>query len=112
MTKLKKWWQIYPVGTAAGDEEKKFFVAIARNPKFIWRTVGALAQETGLTKTRIEEIIDKYYKKGMIYQNDKQPDQWGYWETIGVDPNINNVKSTADSDKDARLKKAVSPKKP
>lgn len=106
MAKLKKWWEIYPVGTQAGDDEKKFFVAIARNPLYKYRSVGAIAQETGLTKTRIEEIIEKYHKKGMLYQNDKHTDQWAYWEIIGIDPNINDPKSTADKDKDVRVKKA------
>jgi hypothetical protein len=109
MSKLKKWWEVYPAGTQAGDEEKKFFVAIARNPKYVYRSVGAIATETGLTKTRVEEIIQKYWKKGMLLQNEKHHDQWGYWETVGVDPLTVDVKSIADEDKDARVTKAKKP---
>jgi hypothetical protein len=108
MAKLRKWWEIYPAGTPAGDEEKKFFVAIARNLKFTYRSAGALAQETGLTKTRCEEIISKYHAKGMLVQSSKHPDQWGYWETVGIDPDaVDSQASTAEADKDARIKKAT-----
>jgi hypothetical protein len=104
--KTKKWLEVYPAGTQAGDEEKKFFVAIARNPKYTWRSVSALASETGLTKTRCEEIIAKYHPKGIILQNQNNPDQWGYWETVGADPSVKSP-GLADADKDARVKKAV-----
>ena len=82
MKKLRKWTQVYPQGTKAGDEEQKFFIALARHPKFEWRTVAALSKETGLTKERIEEIIQKYTKSGMVLNNPKNEDQWAYWERV------------------------------
>lgn len=106
---LKKWWEIYPKGTQAGDEEKKFFVSIARHAQFKFRSVVAIATETGLTKTRTEEIVQKYWQAGMLFQNPKKPDQWGYWETIGYDPNTKTL-GVADADKAVRLKKASSKK--
>jgi hypothetical protein len=80
MNEPQKWYRAYPQGTKQGDEEQKFFKAIARHPKFDWRSVASLSAETGLPKKRIEEIIAKYFKVGMVFQNPKNEDQWGYWE--------------------------------
>lgn len=76
----KKWIDVYPQGTKAGDEEQAFFISIARNPKWTWRSVSAIAQDAKLSKERTEEIIEKYFKKGMIFQNPSNEDMWGYWE--------------------------------
>lgn len=75
-----RWTDIYPQGTKEGDEEQSFFIALARNPKWQWRSTAQLAKEANLSKERVEEIINKYYKKGMIFQNPSNPDMWGYWE--------------------------------
>lgn len=113
MAKLKKWWEIYPAGTKAGDEEKRFFVALARHPQYKYRSVGAIAQETGLTKTRCDEIINKYHPKGIIIQNNKHLDQWGYWETLGIDPDSgDSAASVSEADKNVRIQKATSTKNP
>jgi hypothetical protein len=80
--KPKKWTDVYPHGTKEGDEELKFFISLARNQKYQWRSISAISKETGLTKERVEEIIAKYYKKGMVFQNPKNEDQWGYWERV------------------------------
>ena len=78
--KPKKWTQVYPQGTKAGDEEQKFFIALARHPKYDFRSTSAIAKETGLSKDRVEEIVSKYINKGMVFQNPKNEEQWGYWE--------------------------------
>lgn len=78
--KPKKWWEVYPQGTKVGSEEQKFFVTISRHTKYKFRSVSQLSKETGLTKERIEQIIQKYHKAGMIFQNPKNEEQWGYWE--------------------------------
>lgn len=80
--KPKKWTDVYPHGTKEGDEEREFFISLARKPKYQWRSVSAISKESNLTKERVEEIINKYYKKGMIFQNPKNEDQWGYWERV------------------------------
>ena len=77
-----KWPYVYPQGTKEGNEEQKFFIALARHPKYDWRSVSAIAAESSLTKKRVEEILNKYYKKGMVFQNPKQDEQWGYWERV------------------------------
>ena len=110
MSKLSKWWEIYPAGTQVGDEEKRFFVALARNQKYIYRSVGALSQESGLTKTRCEEIINKYATKGIIVQSNKHPDQWAYWENTSINNGSATALSVSDSDKDTRIKKATTKK--
>jgi hypothetical protein len=110
MSKLKKWWEVYPSGCQAGDEEKKFFVAIARHPQYKWRSVSAIAEETGLTKTRCEEIITKYATKGMLLVNDNNPDQWGYWERLGLNADSGMAPAgVSDADKEFRVKKASTP---
>lgn len=80
---LKCWWEVFPQGTKAGDEETKFFCALSRHRDYKWRTVDSISEESGLSKTRVEELIGKYYEAGLIYQNLKNPDQWGYWERVG-----------------------------
>jgi len=83
--KLKKWTEAYPHGTKEGDEELAFFISLARNHKYVWRSTVGIAQDTGLTKERVEEIIDKYLKLGMIFQHPKNDDNWGYWERVPPD---------------------------
>lgn len=76
------WYNVYPQGTREGDEEQKFFTSLARNNKWNWRSVASLAKETGLTKERVEQILYKYYKKGLVFQNPKNDEQWGYWDNV------------------------------
>ena len=101
-----KWAQIYPVGTQEGDEEARFFRALARHPKYDWRSTSAIGKEAKLTKERVEEILNKYYKKGMIFQNPANEDQWGYWERV---PQMVPCcqKSLAKKDQDDRIDKAL-----
>lgn len=74
------WYDVYPQGCKQGDEEQAFFIALIRNPKWTFRSTAQLAKECNLTKDRIEQLIEKYYKKGMVFQNPANEDQWGYWE--------------------------------
>lgn len=83
MADLKPWWAIFPQGTKEGDEESRFFCSLSRHPEFKWRSVDKLSEESHLSKSRVEEIIAKYAVLGMILQNPKEPDQWGYWERVG-----------------------------
>lgn len=80
--KPRKWTEVYPQGTKEGDEEQDFFIALARNGKWQWRSTAAVAKESGLSKERVDEILNKYWKKGMVFQNPKNEDQWGYWERV------------------------------
>jgi hypothetical protein len=80
--KPPKWVNVYPHGTKVGDEEQKFFIALGRHPKFAWRSVSAISKETGLSKERVEQIIEKYLKRGMLFQSPKNEEQWGYWERV------------------------------
>ena len=80
--KPKKWTEVYPAGTKEGDEESRFFKNLARNTKYEWRSVAALAKESNLDKKRVEEILLKYFKLGMVFQNPKNEDHWGYWERV------------------------------
>lgn len=76
-----KWTDKYPHGTPEGDEEIKFFESLGRKD-MVWRRTSSIATETGLSKKRVEEIIFKYLKMGMIFQSDHSDDQWAYWERI------------------------------
>ena len=103
--KPPKWTDVYPQGTKAGDEEQRLFISLARNAKFIWRSVAALAKEANLTPERCEEILAKYHKKGMVFQNPKSEDQWSYWErTPELLPSVD--KSIASNDKNTRIDNA------
>lgn len=99
----QKWHEVYPQGTKEGDEEQKFFVSLTRKPQWDWRSIEALVRETKLPQGRVEEIIDKYHKKGMIFQNPSQDNQWGYWERV---PYMlkGKYKSLAEKDKEDRIK--------
>lgn len=77
-----KWVAVYPQGSKEGDEEQAFFISLSRHKKYEWRSVAHMAKETNLSKERVEEIINKYWKKGMIFQNPINEDLWGYWERI------------------------------
>ena len=78
--KWRSWTEVYPQGSKEGDEEQGFFIAISRHPKWKWRSVAQIAKEANLTKQRVEEIIQKYHKRGMILQSPQNEDMYGYWE--------------------------------
>lgn len=100
-----KWYEVYPKGTSEGDEEVKFFKALARNPLYKWRTTSAIAKESGLSKKRTEEIISKYVKLGVVVASKKNENNWAYWESVPKTvENRLNKKSIAQKDKDARVK--------
>lgn len=103
--KLKKWTELYPHGTKEGDEELAFFISLARNNKYVWRSTSGIANDTGLTKERVEEIIEKYFKINIIYQHPKNDDNWGYWERIPVDMLPKEYQSLAKKDQKQRMKK-------
>ena len=98
-----KWVNVYPQGTKEGDEEQKFFIALARHVKYVWRSTSALAKESGLTPERVDERIMKYYNKGMVFQNPKNEDQWGYWERCPSEFYDNSRSSIAKSDQNDRI---------
>lgn len=97
------WSSVYPQGCKQGDEEQDFFIAISRHPKWNWRSVAAIADEIKLSKERVEEIIQKYWKKGMVFQNPKNDEQWGYWERV---PEMipDEIESITDEDHNDRIK--------
>lgn len=101
-----RWTSVYPQGSKEGDEEQSFFIALARNAKWQWRSTAAVAKEAGLTKERVEELLNKYYKKGMVFQNPQNEDQWGYWERVPEMLPKDNL-SITDKDHQDRIKKAV-----
>lgn len=71
------WVDVY-----ANDEEQLLFIALARNPKYEWRSVAHLSKEVGVSKERIEKMLNKYYKKGMVFQSSKNDSLWAYWERV------------------------------
>ena len=101
--KRRKWWEVYPQGTKEGDEEQKFFKVIARNPKYKFRSVAQISKEGGLLKERVEEIIEKYVKMDLVFQNPKNADQWGYWERVPSEILQEEYLSVSDKDKKQRI---------
>ena len=103
MKKLKKWSEVYPQGTKEGNEEQKLFIALVRDPKFSYKSTAMLVKETKLSIQRVEEILDKYVKMGLIFIHETNEEYWGYWER-----NLNRVKKTSTlvkKDQDSRIKK-------
>ncbi len=110
MNQPKKWTEVYPYGTKEGDEEAKVFRALARNPKYDYRSIAAIAKETKLSRVRVEEIIDKYatkYNPPLIYVHPTNEENWGYWERC-PDRLIKDNRGVSDKDKDNRIGKHMS----
>lgn len=103
----KKWTEVYPYGTKEGDEEAKFFRCLARHPKYDYRSISQMVKDTGLTRERIEEIIDKYANKftpPLVYPHPSNEDHWGYWERC-KDQLKTDKRNISDKDQDNRVKK-------
>jgi hypothetical protein len=110
MDKPKKWHEVYPYGTKDGNDEAKVFRALSRHAKFDWRSTGAIVKATGLTRERVEEIIDKYVNKvkpPLIYAHPTNEDHWGYWERC---PEVlkKDTRDISTKDKDGRVDKQLS----
>lgn len=105
MKKPKKWTEVYPQGTKDGDEEAKFFKSLARNPKFEWRSVGQMVKESGLERKRVEEIIQKYLKQGLVIASKSKEDHYAYWER--VPELLKDDKSLTAKDQQNRIDNAV-----
>jgi hypothetical protein len=103
--KLKKWTEVYPHGTTEGDEELAFFISLARNPKYAWRSTAGIASDTNLSKERVEEIINKYLKMGLVFQHPKNDDNWGYWERVPTELLPKEQHSIVSKDHKSRMKK-------
>lgn len=84
---IPNWYDVYPKGTKQGDIEEKLFKSLARNKKWKWRSVSALAKETGISEEEVEKILDKYYNLKLVYQNPKSDTQWAYWSNV---PDLTN----------------------
>jgi hypothetical protein len=107
--KMPNWYEIYPQGTPEGEEEKKFFLSLIRNKKYKnWRSVSAISKESGLTEEKIEQIIFKYHKIGLIIQSPANSEFWGYYYN-----NLEDVKedpiSVIEEERKKILKKAKNP---
>lgn len=99
---LQPWWLV-----AENDDEKKLFRALARHEKAS-RSTDGLAKESKLSTKRVEEIIDKYIKSGMITSvNTKDGTMlWQYWER--AEPK-DKEQSIGDANKTKRVKDANNP---
>ena len=109
MDEPKKWHTIYPYGSKDGDEEAKVFKSLARHPKFTWRSTAAIVKDTGLSRARVEEIIDKYTNKikpALIYAHPSNEDHWGYWERVPEVLKKDN-RGVSKKDKDNRINKQI-----
>lgn len=106
MAAPKKWWQSH-----ANDEERRVFVGtdgksgLVRSKDFNWRTLKSLANESGLTEKRVEEILAKHMKTGLVVQH-ASGDKFGYWERV-VPEIANPVPGTIEKDQQDRMKKAA-----
>lgn len=99
---MKNWTEVYPQGSKEGYEEQGFFIAVSRHPKWTCRSVAQISKEANLSKQRVEEIIQKYHKRGMVIQCPSNEDMWGYWENH-KEMLPKKRKSSTEEDHDNRL---------
>lgn len=110
MSNPKKWTEVYPYGTKEGDDEAKFFKALARHHKFDYRSTNQISKTTGLSLERVEEIIDKYVNNispPLIFAHPTNEGHWAYWERCPERVNVDK-RDTARKDKDNRIDKHIS----
>jgi hypothetical protein len=104
--KPQTWVDAYPHGTREGDEEQAFFIALGRHPKWKWRSVAAIVKESNLSKERVDELLEKYHKKGLVFQDESNPDQWAYWERV---PELVNSDNDSPKQKDHKERMKFKP---
>ena len=69
-----------------GAEERSVFVGRDGRGGLVhalsaWRTVPALAAESGLAEQRVREILAQYAVQGVVIHQ-PQADWWAYWERL------------------------------
>lgn len=102
MAQIQKWWNVF-----VGNEEQRFFVGkdfisgLVRNKKYVWRSLKGLAEESGLTEKRTEEILSKYIKAGVIIVNEGG-DKYAYWERVDNE----EIPGEIEKDQKERISKA------
>lgn len=105
MTDPKKWTEVYPYGTKEGDEETIFFKALIRKNKYDYMSTAALIKETGLSRQRVEEILEKYVSKfnpPLIYPHPTNSEHWGYWQNC-KDQIKTDHRNLSEKAKDSRI---------
>jgi len=108
----KKWTEVYPQNTKEGNEECKFWKALARDKDKNYLSTSNLAKKSGLDRKRVEEIIKKYsdaknFNPPLIFAHPTQEEHWGYWERIPERLNKDD-RSISQKDKDRRINKHIS----
>jgi len=98
---IPNWYDIYPRGTKQGDKEERVFKSLARNKKWKWRSVVALAKESNVPEEEVEKILDKYYKLKVVYQNPNSDTQWAYWTNV---PEMISEKIDSVLDRDHKMR--------
>jgi hypothetical protein len=106
MKKPPKWTEVYPQGTEEGNQEQHFFRALSRNKDKRFRSVNELAKKTKLAPERVEEIIIKYHALGLVFQNPKNDDEWGYWERC-IELLNKDERTISEKDKSQRINKVI-----
>ncbi len=99
---LPQWTEVYPQGTPEGDEEQRFFIALARS-KDNWVSTERITKSANLSTKRVEEIVNKYLKKGIILKHSSKDNVWGYWER-NLDSIEKEKKTITENDQDLRIK--------
>lgn len=102
--KPKKWHEIYK-----GNDERAFFVGkdgksgLVRT-SYTYRSVSALVKESGLSKDKVEQMVNKFLGLGIIFQSDNHDDQYGYWERVNPNYVVGGAKTIVAKDQESRVK--------
>jgi hypothetical protein len=109
---MKKWYDVYQ-----GNDERAFFVGkdgksgLVRS-SYNYRSVAALAKESGLSKGRVEQIVSKYLKMGLVVASSDKEDHYAYWGRVSPGMTAGAAPTVAVADQNNRINKASSSKKP
>lgn len=112
MKKLEKWWEVF-----SGDVEQRIFTGkdgksgLVRHHTYVWRSIDSLVKESGESRETVEKMINKYAKRGLILNNPKNAEQWGFWSRVAPDMAHQTDLSFSDEDKKKRIDKVSGVKK-
>ncbi len=109
---MKKWYDVYQ-----GNDERAFFVGKDGKSGLVrsiynYRSVAAVAKESGLSKARVEQIVSKYLKMGLVVASSDKEDHYAYWGRVSPNLTAGAAPTVAAVDQANRVNKLASNKKP
>lgn len=100
---IKKWHEV-----AVSADEYAFFIGKDKKSGLVrssydFRSVAAIAKESGLTKDKVEALVDKFMKMGIVVQSPNKEDHYGYWDRVSPNLGKTQTASLSEADKAKRV---------